>query len=336
MRDTTAIGFSLEFLTEPAMLVDLKGRIHNANAAAHHFWTSGRGNPTLFDFIVTPKSEVETYLRRASGSSSPHIGALKLRTEGHVEQYRAFGARVPAPAYDQTMVVLRLLPAENDRFSVLDRRARQIDRELRERIKENALLAEALEEKRVLVRELQHRVKNNIQQMLSLINFAAADRQTPEVDELVSSAAGRLRAMAATQEAIYQTRGAATLGSEMFLREVAHGVAKGFGAFDRLSLSIDPTPIPAEVAHNVALIANELTTNAFKYGKGRVTLQFQADETSNFLEVHDEGPGFDEETLKRASGLKLVRSLCRQIEGKLHISNDGGCKCTVQFGAEPS
>ncbi|NKX40456.1 hypothetical protein HGG71_03120 [Rhodobacteraceae bacterium R_SAG2] len=327
--------FPLEFLPEPAMLVDLDGHVHEANAAAHQL-LSARGDAlNIFDICCAPKPEMAAYLRHASRSTSPYIGALKLQQGEEVERFRAMAARLKSPDQEDTLIILRLMPAEQDRFSILNRRIKEIDRQLHKRLKENALLAETLEDKRVLVQELQHRVKNNIQQMLSLMNFAAAGHNTPEVDEFVSVATNRLRAMGASQEAIYQSSSVREISSLSFLNDVARGAAESFGASDRLSLSIEEVQVPTDAAHNLALIANELITNAFKYGKGQVRVRFHRSGENLILEVLDDGMGFDESALARTSGLKLVRSLCRQIGGMLQLAKVGVSRCSVEFAINP-
>lgn len=317
------------------MLVGLDGHVHEANAAAHRLFSALGNAPNLFDLCHDPKPDVAAFLRHASRSTSSYLGALELHQGGEVERFRALAARVPRPEQEGTLLIVRLMPTELDRFSILNRRIQEIDRQLHNRLKENALLAETLEDKRVLVQELQHRVKNNIQQMLSLMNFAAASRNTPEVAEFMSVAANRLRAMGASQEAIYQSSSAREISSRSFLDEVARGAAESFGASERLSLSIEEVQIPTDAAHNLALIANELITNAFKYGTGQVSVRFHISGESQILDVLDEGLGFDETALTRTSGLKLVRSLCRQIGGMLQIAKVGTGKCSVQFEINP-
>ncbi|MFG6661297.1 sensor histidine kinase [Sulfitobacter sp. 915] len=325
----------LEFLSEPAMLVGLDGHVHTANAAAHRLLSARANAPNIFDMCCGPKPEVAAFLRHASRSTSSYIGALKLQRGNEVERFRAMAARINRPDQEDTLIILRLMPAELDRFSILNRRIQEIDRQLHKRLKENALLVETLEDKRVLVQELQHRVKNNIQQMLSLMNFAAAGRNTPEVADFMSVATNRLRAMGASQEAIYQSNSVRAISSHSFLEEVACGAAESFGASDRLRLSIEDVEIPTDTAHNLALIANELIANAFKYGNGQVCVRLHCSGKNLVLDVLDECKGFNETTLTRSSGLKLVRSLCRQIGGVLQIAKVGTGKCSVQFEIGP-
>jgi two-component sensor histidine kinase len=329
---------NLEFLQEPALLVELDGSIRSANAAARDLFKGSKQTANLFDIVNDERAAVATYLRRASGSTSSHLGALEIRNGDGIDRFRAHAARMSCGETAGTLLIVRLMPVQDDRFVALNRRLREVDGQLHQRLKENAMLVEALTENKVLVRELQHRVKNNIQQMLSLIKVSAAQRPSPDVVEVVATASRRLRAMAMTQEAIYQNESAASLSAQSFLEDIAKGVADSFESQAELLISIEDAPMTSEEAHCLALIACELITNAFKYGvsesDGRVSVRYWSYLGNRFLEVHDNGSGIDERAMPRASGLRLVRSLCRQIGGKLEIANEIGAKLSVQFRSE--
>ncbi|TFL17248.1 sensor histidine kinase [Jannaschia formosa] len=329
------IPFDLEFLSEPALVVGLKGEVHKANAAAHGLLEEKGRIASLFDLFEDSGIDIASFLRRASGSTSSHVGSLTLaRGEGR-ERFRALAARLQWAGSAETLLIVRLLPVREDQFSVLNRRLREIDRQLHQRLKENALLQEALADNRVLVRELQHRVKNNIQQMLSLIKMSAAGNRSSAVGDVVLTATRRLRAMATAQEALYQNEGAGSISAQSFLEAVVTGAASSYGSADRLDLAIADARMTSEEAHCVALIANELVTNACKYGiasdGGRISVRFWSSAGDSHLEVQDGGPGFSEETSSRSSGLTLVRALCRQIGGRFEVANHLGSRCSVQF-----
>ena len=329
------IGLNLEFLPEPALIVDLKGEVRSANSAARGLLGLGNETASLFDSVQDSADEIATYLRRASGSTSSLIGSITLAGGEAAGRFRAHAARVQRAEGSEPLLIVRLMPVKDDRFIVLNRRLREMDRQLHQRLKENAMLQEALAENRVLVRELQHRVKNNIQQMLSLIKMSARDRRSPDVADVVTTASHRLQAMAMTQEAIYQNSGVGSILARSFLEDVARGAASSYGASEALVVCIADEPMTSEEAHCLALIANELVTNACKHGManaaGSVSVRFSSSTEGLRLEVRDDGPGFDEGTSARASGLTLVRALCRQIGAKLEIVNDRGARCSVYF-----
>ncbi len=331
------IILNLEFLSEPALIVDLKGEVRSANSAARHLLRIREAPVNLFDVVQDSADDVATYLRRASASTSSHIGSIKLAHGEGAERFRALAARMQGHLAE-TLLIVRLMPVRDDQFSILNRRLREMDLQLHQRLKENAMLHEALAENRVLVRELQHRVKNNIQQMLSLIKMSAADRRSPDVEDVVMTASHRLQAMAMTQEALYQNASAGSISARSFLENVVQGAASSYGASDGLVVSIAEAQMTSEEAHCLALIANELVTNACKHGlakgAGSVSVSLSSSPQGICLEVHDDGPGFGDGTSSRSSGLMLVRGLCRQIGGKLEIANDQGARCSVHFRSD--
>lgn len=330
----------LEFLSEPALIVDLGGRIRRSNAAARGVFGGAvtDGTATLFDLVRDPRDVVADHLRRASGSTAPHVGSITPAGGAGSDRYRAMSARLQAGAADPVLVIVRLMPIRDEQFSVLNRRLQDMDRQLHQRRKENALLNEALAENKVLLKELQHRVKNNIQQMLSLIKMSARNQPSADVARVLATASDRLRAMAVAQEALYRNSATRAISSGDFLHHVVTGAASSYGASDRLRLSVAHGDMTPDEAHCLALIANEFVTNACKYALddpgATIRVLFLVSDDGFCLEVRDDGPGFAHGAPAHASGLALVRALCRQIGGKLDVTGNQGAICAVHFRTE--
>ncbi|MFN4100437.1 MAG: sensor histidine kinase, partial [Pararhodobacter sp.] len=213
-----------------------------------------------------------------------------------------------------------------------------LDTQLHDKLRRNAELQEALRQNRILLRELQHRVKNNIQLIMSLTKISAAGYKSPEVAAVTDILRGRLQAMAAVQEALYQASEVETVMAQGFLSDVVHTSARASGASSAVSLSLEDVPLSSNEAHALALIANELVTNAAKHGlrngQGQIGVTF-SDTGSNYrLDVRDDGAGFAEGVAARSSGLSLVRGLCRQIGGRLEIDGNNGTRCSVVFRSD--
>ncbi len=334
-RADAAHGF--DFLVDPVLVVTIEGHVLEVNAAAKAFFGSRLDSGCLAALQGNASEEYARYLRLASGSTAPRPGRFSFAGERRCEQFRTHAARSMRSG-PEARIILRLLPLGNDRFAMLDRRVKDLDRRLHDRRRENAALQEALRQNQVLLRELQHRVKNNIQLMMSLIKLAAEGRNTPEVAAVVDTSHGRLRAMAATQEALYQSNEVDVVPARSFLEEVVRGAVAAGGASSALSLSLDDAELSSDEAHCLALIANELITNAAKYairdGRGRIAVTFAADGAELSFVVEDDGPGIPPEAAARSSGLALVRGLCRQIGGRLDIGRGNGARCSVQFRSD--
>jgi two-component sensor histidine kinase len=252
-------------------------------------------------------------------------------------RFRLHCAALPEGAGGRALV-LRCLSARNDQFSILGRRVRELDAQLRDRLRKNAILEETLRQNRDLMRELQHRVKNNIQMMASLIRMSAQGGQSDEVRALVDRARLRLQAMASAQDAIYRAKQAGLVAAAPLLSDLVQSIGESFGAADSVRLELAEATLSNDVAHSLALIANELTTNAIKHGRpdgpGAIRVAFGPVADGFELVVQDSGPGIPDEALARSSGLKLVRALCRQIGGRLDIAYENGTKCSVRFAAD--
>lgn len=332
-EDHGAHGF--DFLHDPVLVVTLKGDIVETNGAARSLFGPRLDDGKLANLIEGNRDGCTQYLRLASGSTEPRPGKLLFATPRGVEPRRTQAARSRQKA-DRTLVIVQLLPVTSDRFALLDRRVRDLDAKLHERLQENTALREALSQNKSLLRELQHRVKNNIQQMMTLIRLGATRVEGPEVAQMVRTAHGRLSAMAAAQEAIYQTNAFDVVPAHEVLQRIILAAARSHGASDAISMALDDVLLTRDEAHCLALIANELVTNAARHGlqngEGHITVTFSDDGDSCALGVNDTGPGIPEDVAPRASGLALVRNLCRQIGGRLDISRGTiGAGCTVHF-----
>lgn len=337
MTQHTGSVDSLEFLIEPAFLLRRHGEVLHANTAARRLLGDGIVGGSLLDCIEPPQDGFRAYLRRAGGSTAPLVGSATLRTGDGPVRLRLHCAAL-RDGSAETALVLRCLSTQSDQFSLLGRRVRELDAQLRKRLHEKAVLEEALRQNKDLLRELQHRVKNNIQIMASLIHLSAQGGQSDEVRALVDRARLRLQAMASAQDAIYRARQAGLVAAAPLLSDLVQSLGESFGASASLRLDLAEATLSSEVAHSLALIANELTTNAIKHGlpdrSGVIRVGFGPAGDGFELVVQDSGPGIPDEALDRSSGLKLVRALCRQIGGRLDIAYENGTKCSVRFAAD--
>ena len=118
MRAGLSVGFNLEFLTEPALIVDREGGVRSANSAARSLLGLSGGAASLFDIAHDSIDDVAAYLRRASGSTSSHVGSLRLARGEGAERFRSLAARLQAAEDTETLLIIRLVPVRDDQFSV--------------------------------------------------------------------------------------------------------------------------------------------------------------------------------------------------------------------------
>jgi PAS domain S-box-containing protein len=191
---------------------------------------------------------------------------------------------------------------------------------------------------KVLLDELNHRVKNNMQMLNALLRAAQRETRSAEARLVLSDASNRVGAMAAAQQVLYDAGNATTYSAKDFLEGVCASAKQAFSGTVNISVTdCTSARLSNDTAMPLALILNELLTNAAKHGRnatgdGSIQVRLTKAPDSYLLEVEDDGPGFDAgEANKRASGLGLVSGLARQLGGTLKVERMPGARCVVQF-----
>jgi two-component sensor histidine kinase len=143
--------------------------------------------------------------------------------------------------------------------------------------------------------------------------------------------------MAAAQRVLYDTTDAMHFSAKEFLQSVCETARQTFPAHVKVVCEAASGELSNDMAMPLALILNELLTNAVKHGVNglsegviRVGLSKEAD--AFLLYVEDDGPGFDLESVRhRSSGLRLVQGLARQLRGQFEVTRTPATRCSVQF-----
>ncbi|WP_247837331.1 PAS domain S-box protein [Bradyrhizobium sp. 200] len=182
-------------------------------------------------------------------------------------------------------------------------------------------------QQRLLLDELNHRTKNNMQMLQSLLFSAARTAHSEEARKVLNEASARIAAMAAAQRVLYGRSDATRFAAEEFLPVVCQTIRQLLPEA-RIECGAAHGVLSNDVAMPLALILNELLTNAVKHGikdhasQGvRVSLTDQGGRLA--LCVEDDGEGFDlEQVRKTASGLQLVLGLARQLRGTLCVTQN--------------
>jgi PAS domain S-box-containing protein len=190
-------------------------------------------------------------------------------------------------------------------------------------------------QQRLLMRELNHRVKNNMQMLQSLLFMASQQTDNSEARAVLRDVSKRIAAMAAAQSVLYVASSANNFDAVEFVDAVCHAAQQSFPLSVRIVREVAPAELDNNCAMPLALILNELLTNAVKYGcTGGPETQIRvglANGSGFELFVEDDGPGFDLQSVKdRSSGLKLVQLLARQLRGQLVVSREPS-RCTIRF-----
>jgi len=321
-----------KLIRNPLLVLDAAGVVTDMNTAAERLLGGReRGNGVFAD-----RAALNDLLWRASGSSEPTFAALDVGADGGVRRFRVVAVALrtaETPSY-----LLEIRQAEEDQFAALTSRLRELNAEIAERRRVQATLQESLAHNRVLYRELQHRVKNHLQMMLALVSAAGRESADPGHRHFVQMLQAKLSALFDAQRLMYAEQNAQGVRADHMLNSIAETVQSLAPDSASIEVRAEPLIVPNDIAFPVALIANELLTNAAKYGHHeagtRACGSLRRIGSEVVLEVRDNGPGFVAPSSGRASsGLGLVRGLCRQIGGRLDIASDAGAVVTVTFPA---
>ena len=202
----------------------------------------------------------------------------------------------------------------------------------------------SLEEKEVLLREIHHRVKNNMQVITSLLQLQSGYLHDPRDAEIFQNCQARIHSMGLVHDRLYHSGNLATINFSEHLRDLTTYIVRGHvGTSDRIRLVVESESVQVnlDVAIPLGLIVTELITNTHKHAfrdraDGLVTVRlFRTGEGQLLLTVEDDGvglpDGFDPETA-RTLGLRLIRSLVRQMRAEFSIaSTSTGCRMALQF-----
>jgi two-component sensor histidine kinase/PAS domain-containing protein len=215
--------------------------------------------------------------------------------------------------------------------------------EIAERILAEARIREALNDKEILLKEVHHRVKNNLQIIISLLNLQLARINDPTTMEALRESQNRVRSMALIHEKLYQSSDLAHIDFGEYVEGLVNSLIQTYrirSSQVAVKVMADRTTLDLDAAIPCGLIINELVTNSLKYAfpderPGTITVIFKRNAEDQFtLVVSDDGiglpAGFDPKTAN-SLGLKVVSSLARQISGALEIDCAKGTRFELCF-----
>ena len=220
----------------------------------------------------------------------------------------------------------------------------ELKTEVQERVRAEAHLKDALSEKEILLKEIHHRVKNNLQIVNSLLSLQTRQIEDESVNEVYRATMSRVQAMAIVHENLYRSQNVAEIDFRRYLSDLAEHCTCLFPSANRnVSIEVQSEDIAMTIdqATPCGLIVNELVTNALKYAfpndkPGRVLISARLADTGEMaVEVRDNGVGIPEEVDWRQTGslgLNLVRILSEgQLQGKVEMLGDNGSVFRIRF-----
>ena len=247
-------------------------------------------------------------------------------------------------SHEELETVNRVLQEANEQLEarVVERTA-QIEKVVLQLSQAVAERDELIEAQSVLAREVDHRVKNSLQMVISLLAMQVAGAESESEQHALQQACSRVQAVAHTHSLLYKTGGSENVPFRDYLTALCADLKSSLAAgpeAPELDCRADAAQIPAEEALPLALIVNELVTNAFKHAfpeqrKGRVAVSFMRRKPSGWrLVVSDNGiglPTWPPPPSGRNLGSRILGVLVERLHGELAVSCDRGTRFTLDI-----
>ncbi|CAK8723865.1 PAS domain S-box-containing protein [Candidatus Electrothrix aarhusensis] len=228
--------------------------------------------------------------------------------------------------------------------------------DITERREAEDVLKSALLEKESLLKEIHHRVKNNMQIVASLMFLQAQNIKNQEAFAILQESQDRVKSMSLVHELLYQSENLSKVPFKEYVETLVSSLRQSYNAHDILfQIEAESIDLPVDTAVPCGLIVNELITNSFKHAfkqaikqtvkdeeikseeilrSGILTVRFIRENGTCLLSVSDNGSGFPTDYDWGSSstlGLNLIRTLSTQLDAALEFENQGGLTCRLRF-----
>jgi PAS domain S-box-containing protein len=213
---------------------------------------------------------------------------------------------------------------------------RRFSEELEKKVAERTeALNKSLHEKEILIKEVHHRVKNNMQIITSLLNLQSRTIDDPAVLKTIKESQSRIKAMALVHERLYQSGDVSSINLKDYIQFLARELFSFYGVKSqlvRVTINAPAIDVNIDTAIPLGLMVNELISNAIKYAfpenrRGEIVIDITKDKNTISLVVRDNGIGipadFDWHNAK-SLGIRLVNSLVEQLQGTIELDRTAG------------
>lgn len=220
-----------------------------------------------------------------------------------------------------------------------------IVRDITERKRVEDLLTQSLKEKETLLKEIHHRVKNNMQVICSLFNLQTGYINKSNAVALLKESQSRIKSMAMIHETLYSSPELALIDFASYLHRLVDELLTAYRLTPdaiRVAIRVEKVTLGVDKAIPCGLILNELISNSLKYAfpkgqKGEIAIEMKRAQGTYLLRVQDNGTGLPSDVNvenPNSLGLKLVRILTEQINGTVEFVRNPGMTCLIRFQAE--
>ncbi len=202
----------------------------------------------------------------------------------------------------------------------------------------------SLHEKEILLKEIHHRVKNNLQVISSLLNLQSHRLHDHRDVDIFRTSMDRVKSMALIHDKLYRSENLARVYFPEYANDLVRDIFFNYSVGNRvgLDLGIDPVSFDIDTAVPLGLVINELVSNALKHAfpedrQGNISTRLHIQGKDAVLVISDDGIGFPEDvdyTDTPSLGMQLVVTLVEQLEGAIELNRNGGTEFRITFKAE--
>lgn len=196
----------------------------------------------------------------------------------------------------------------------------------------------ALEENKILFKEVHHRTKNNMQIIMGLLETQSFKIDDPKYKKMFETHVDRLKAMSLMHKSLYSTQSYEQVDIKAYLEEIAHSL-RTFTTH-KITTDIDNITLDMKIAMNIGLIFNEAVTNAIEHAfydnaVGNIDIALKEARGRCVLTIVDNGRGYDTSKIYKSLGLTLIKDLSATLpKGNVHIEGKEGTRITIYFNIE--
>lgn len=217
-----------------------------------------------------------------------------------------------------------------------------INHDITEKQEYEKKLKDSLEEKDVLLKEVHHRVKNNLQVISSILNLQTNYVDDPKVETILSESQNRIKTMSFIHESLYQTKNFVEIRFSEHLDKLINNLVYSYSIepdIITITKELEDLSLNLDIAIPLGLIVNEIISNALKHAfeinqNGEVKISMKTIDKTIHLEISDNGKGIENiENIEETNtlGLQLILTLVDQIDGRISIENKNGTKFLIIF-----
>ncbi len=283
----------------------------------------------------------EVLLAGPGGSSVTHEVTIALVQQSSMNEKAYVG--ISRDVTDRKITEAELEDYRKNLEELVEERTEALQKEIAENKAIQVHLADSLQEKELLIKEVHHRVKNNMQVISSLLSIQAQGAGDEVYSNLLNESQQRIKSMALIHETLYQSKDLLKIDFQEYIESLTTSLSRSYivpGVSVLVDVHVDNVELDLETAVPCGLVINELVSNSLKHafkgqeGTGVIDIDFVINQCDYKLRIADNGIGLPESfdlTKNTSMGMEIVSILTSQLEGELNAHNDEGAVFEISF-----